>query len=146
MAVMNIPAPLPGDPRDEVWTRAATTWQQALSVATGHLSPRLLVGVLDVVAGCSAGRVVRPPHYPILLWIDIAPVRTASGMDAVTIGLSSFVGREIEFEVGRLNPSAVLSQVAGLASYLIEHGNVIKDGNTFGGSEAERIRVRHAVS
>jgi hypothetical protein len=122
-------------------------------------------GVLDAVQGCSAvmwaGRVVRPaslwrdqsraayatyPNYPILLWIDIAPWRTTSGMDAVTIGLSSFVGREIEFEMGRLNPSDALNQVAALAGYLIEHGNVIKDGDTFGGSEAERIRVRHAVS
>jgi hypothetical protein len=36
--------------------------------------------------------------------------------------------------------------VAGLSAYLIEHGDVIKDGDTFGGSEAERITVRHATS
>jgi hypothetical protein len=184
IAVMNVPSPLSRDPREEVWVRAATTWQQAPSVVAGHrahilvatlgrLEPlpeaRLVTaavgGVLDAVPGCSAvmwaGRVVRSaslwrdqsraayatyPTYPILLWIDVAPARTASGMDAVTIGLSSFVGREIEFEIGQLNPSNALSQVAGLAGYLIEHGNVIKDGDTFGGSKAERIRVRHAVS
>jgi hypothetical protein len=43
------------------------------------------------------------------------PVRTDAVMDAVTVGLSSFVDREIEFEIGRLNPSDVLNKVAGLA-------------------------------
>ena len=69
-----------------------------------------------------------------------------SGIDAVTIGLSSFIDREIEFEVGRLNPSDVLGKVAGLAAHLIEHGNVIKDGDTFGTSDVERIRIRYDVS
>jgi hypothetical protein len=122
-------------------------------------------GLLDTVPGCSAvmwaARVARPaalwkdqsrtalapyPDYPIMLWIDIVPVRTGVGMDAVTIGLSSFADREIEFEVGRHDPADVLGKVAGLAGYLIEHGNVIKDGDTFGDSEAELIRIKHAVS
>jgi hypothetical protein len=108
-----------------------------------------------------AARVVRPaalwkdqsraayaayPDYPILLWVDIVPTRAASGIDVVTIGLSSFIDREIEFEVGGLNPSHVLSKVAGLAGYVIEHGNVVKDGDTFGGAEAERIIIQHARS
>jgi hypothetical protein len=122
-------------------------------------------GLLDTIPGCLAvmwaERVVRPaalwkdqsrrayaayPDYPILLWLDIAPIRTASGIEAVTIGLSSFVDREIEFEVGRLQPADVLNKVAGLAVYLIEHGQALKDGDTFGGSERERIKVRHANS
>jgi hypothetical protein len=122
-------------------------------------------GLLDTVPGCLgvmwAGRVARPailwkdqsraafapfPDYPIMLWIDIAPVRTAAGIDAVTIGLSSFVDREIEYEVGRADAAEVLAKVAGLAGYLIEHGNVVKDGDTFGGSDAERVRVKHSHS
>jgi len=119
---------------------------------------------LDVVAGCSAvmwaGRVVRPaaswkndsraafaryPNYPILLWIDLAAVKTPSGFDAVTIGLSNFTGREIEYEVGA-DSSGVLAKVAGFAAYLVEHGSQVKDGHTFGGSEAERIKIRDGRS
>jgi hypothetical protein len=185
IALMNVAAPLPKEPGEDVWVRAAKTWPQALAVLLSHRahfivatmgkveSPlreaRLVTAVvgaaLDAVSGCSAvmwaGRVARPaalwreqsraacaayPDYPILLWVDIVPVRTASGIDAVTIGLSSFIDREIEFEVGRLNPSDVLNRVAGLACYLVEHGNVVKDGDTFGDSELERIKIRHAVS
>jgi hypothetical protein len=143
-------------------------------VATvGHIAPlreaRLVTavvgGVLDAVRGCSAvmwaERAVRPasrwkdesraayadyPNYPILLWIDLAPAKTAAGIIVVTVGLSTFIGREIEFEAGRLDLGSVLAKVAGLACYLIEHGNVIKDGHTFGGSKGERLMVRHAAS
>jgi hypothetical protein len=108
-----------------------------------------------------AARVVRPvemwleesraafapyPDYPILLWIDVTTMMAGAEMDAVTIGLTSFVDREIEFEIGRLDPEDVLGKVAGLAAYLIEHGNVVKDGDTVGGSETERIKIRHALS
>jgi hypothetical protein len=77
---------------------------------------------------------------------DGRSIGTALGIEAITIGLSSFVNREIEFEVDRLSPSDVLNKVAGLATYLIEHGSVIKDGDTFGGSGAERIKINHATS
>lgn len=185
VTVMNIAAPIPQDPGEEVWMRAAGTWPQALAVSRSHqahvivgtigkvTSPlhearavtAVIGGLLDIAPGCLVvmwgARVARPaaqwkdqsrtafapyPQYPFLLWIDIAPIRTGSGVDAVTIGLSSFVDREIEFEVGRFNPADALNNVAGLAGYLIEHGNVVKDGDTFGGSERQRIRIRHAVS
>src|SRR5262249_23136872 len=86
------------------------------------------------------------PDYPIMLWIDIAPLQSAGGVEVVTIGLSSFVGREIEYEVGRADAAEVFPKVAGLAGYLIQHGDVVKDGDTMGESEADRIRVRIASS
>jgi hypothetical protein len=185
ITLMNVAAPLPKEPTEEIWVRAAKTWPEATAVLLGHqahlivatvdkvqpplrqarLVTAVVGGALDIVPGCSAVmwacRVVRQaalwkdqsraayaayPNYPTLLWIDIVPIRSSSGIDAVTIGLSSFIDREIEFEVGRLDPSDVLRKVAGLATHLIEHGNVIKDGDTFGTSDAERIRVRHDVS
>src|SRR5215475_1406177 len=36
VTVMNVPAPLPQDPGEEVWARAARTWPQARAVAKGH--------------------------------------------------------------------------------------------------------------
>jgi Domain of unknown function (DUF4261) len=185
IALMNVAAPLPKEPTEEIWARAAKTWPEATAVLLEHqahlivatvdkvqpplrqarLVTAVVGGALDIVPGCSAvmwaRRVVRQaalwkdqsraaysayPNYPMLLWIDIVPIRSSSGIEAVTIGLSSFVDREIEFEAGRLNPSDVLRKVAGLAIHLIEHGNVIKDGDTFGTNDVERIRIRHAVS
>ena len=86
------------------------------------------------------------PDYPFTLWVDILPFRAGAKIGAVTMGLSAFVSREIEFVTGKLALSALFDKVAGLAVYLIEHGNVVKDGDTIGASERERIQVRHKTS
>jgi hypothetical protein len=38
------------------------------------------------------------------------------------------------------------SKVAELAAYLIEHGDVVRDGHTIGCSKEERLKVRHTTS
>jgi hypothetical protein len=65
------------------------------------------------------------PDDPFLLWIDIHPFRYDSAIGAVTTGMASFVGREIELEGGGLDLSSVLNKVAGLSVFLIERGSVI---------------------
>jgi hypothetical protein len=84
--------------------------------------------------------------YPFMLWIDIVPFRSEGAFGAVTNGLAAFAGREIEFETDQPDLHDVLTKVGGLAAYLIEHGPVLRDGDTFGASESERITVRHATS
>ncbi|MDE2377384.1 DUF4261 domain-containing protein [Bradyrhizobium sp.] len=86
------------------------------------------------------------PDYPFTLWVDILPFRTETGIGAVTMGLSAFAGREIEFETEKLTLRAMLDKVAGLAAYLVEHGPVVSDGDTIGSSETERFTVRHMTS
>lgn len=86
------------------------------------------------------------PDYPFPLWVDVLPFRSKWGIGAVTMGLSAFVEREIEFETSKLTLAALIEKVAGLAVYLIEHGHVIKDGDTFGGDARERIKVRYKNS
>jgi hypothetical protein len=86
------------------------------------------------------------PDYPFTLWLDILPFRSGMKIGAFTMGLSAFVGREIEFETGKLTLPALVDKVAGLAVYLIEHGNVVKDGDTIGGDENERFAVRYKNS
>jgi Domain of unknown function (DUF4261) len=86
------------------------------------------------------------PNYPYMLWIDIAPFRSGQSVGAFTIGLRSFTGREMEFEVAGISGPGLIDRVAGLAVYLIERGDTIKDGDTVGGSEHERIKAYHRVS
>ncbi|MDX3971486.1 MAG: DUF4261 domain-containing protein [Bradyrhizobium sp.] len=108
-----------------------------------------------------AGRVARPtdvwleesrwslapyPDYPFRLWVDILPFRSGAKIGAITMGLSAFVGREIEFVTGKLALPALFDKVAGLSVYLIEHGNVVKDGDTIGANASERIAVRYKNS
>jgi hypothetical protein len=86
------------------------------------------------------------PEYPFTLWVDIAPFRSGQSIAAFTVGLATFVGREIEFEVPGMDQATTVQRVAGLTSYLIEHGDVIKDGHTVGTSETDCIKAHHGVS
>jgi hypothetical protein len=86
------------------------------------------------------------PDCPFTLWLDVLPFRSGAVVGAVTMGLSAFAGREIEFETGNLDLPTVIDKVAGLAAYLLEHGAVVKDGDTFGGDEREHFRVHYETS
>ncbi|MBR0709227.1 MULTISPECIES: DUF4261 domain-containing protein [Bradyrhizobium] len=86
------------------------------------------------------------PDYPSALWVDILPFRSAAGIGAVTMGLSAFAEREIQFETDKLTLATLMSKVDGLAVYLVENGRVVKDGDTFGRDERERFAVRYKNS
>jgi hypothetical protein len=86
------------------------------------------------------------PDYPFGLWVDILPFRSDPKIGAVTMGLSAFVGREIEFESATLDVPTLIHKVSGLSIYLIEHGAVVKDGDAVGASEQERFIARHQNS
>ena len=130
-----------------------------------RLATAVIGALIAVIPECCAvvwgGKVARPaklwlemstrsvapfPDYPFTLWLDILPFRSDAKIGAVTMGLSAFAGREIEFETGKLALPTMIDKVAGLAVYLVEHGNVVKDGNTFGGDERERFTVRYKTS
>lgn len=86
------------------------------------------------------------PDYPSSLWFDILPFRSVHGIGAVTIGLAPFAEREIEFETHKLTLPALIDKVDGLAVYLVEHGLVVKDGDTFGVDQQERFKARYTNS
>jgi len=86
------------------------------------------------------------PDYPFMLWLSIHPFRYDAAIVAITFGLASFVGREIELEAKGLDGPSVFDKVAGLAVYMIERGSVIPDGHTFGANEQERIQIHHVRS
>ena len=62
------------------------------------------------------------PDHPYSLWIEIAHFVSGPTIGAYTIGLSAFVGREIEFEVDGLGQRDVTVRVAHASSYLIANG------------------------
>jgi hypothetical protein len=86
------------------------------------------------------------PDYPSSLWVDILPFRSKRGIGAVTMGLSAFAEREIEFETHKLTLPTLISKVDGLTVYLVEHGLVVKDGDTFGRDARERFSARYQDS
>ena len=86
------------------------------------------------------------PVFPYPLWVSLHPFQDGGKVGVISFGLSSFVGREIELEPQALTPEEALNKAAGLAVYLLQHGPALGDGDTFGATAAERIRVRHVQS
>jgi len=134
-------------------------------VPTARLTTAVIGALIATVPQCCAvvwsGKVARSadlwldmsrksfapyPDYPVSLWIDILPFRSGTGIGAVTMGLSVFSEREIQFETHKLPLGTLISKVDGLAVYLVEHGAVVKNGDTFGGSARERFTVRYRNS
>jgi Domain of unknown function (DUF4261) len=132
---------------------------------TARLMTAVIGALIATMPQCRAvvwnGKVVRPvdlwldlstqslapfPDYPSSLWIDMLPFRSDVGIGAVTMGLSAFAEREIEFETRKLTLATLMEKVDGLSVYLVEHGRVVKDGDTFGRDASERFSVRYENS
>lgn len=86
------------------------------------------------------------PAFPYPLWVSLHVHHDGGWIGVISFGLSSFVGREIELEPQDADRDQVLQKATGLAVYLMQHGAVLKDGDTFGATATERIRVRHVTS
>jgi hypothetical protein len=90
----------------------------------------------------------RYPEHPFALWVDVVPF-SGSTDGATTIGLRSFIDREIEFEAEHLDRANLIRRVAGTAFYLIEHGfnGMIKNGIVLeGDTPTDRVKVRARMS
>lgn len=87
--------------------------------------------------------------FPLDFWLQVYPYRPPSIPEGekvigfMTEGLIPFVGREIQFEPAPLSPQEIASRVLNIALYLLTQGPVLKDGETLGMSEAEKIHIRH---
>jgi len=86
-------------------------------------------------------------HLPVPMWLRFQFIRlSADNLGMYTLGMSQFGLMEIETDHSKMEPQDLLDFVSNLAHYLIQSGPVISDGNTVGGSENERILVRHRPS
>jgi hypothetical protein len=110
-------------------------------IVSSRLLTAIVGGLIEAHPGCLAvawnGKVGRSPEewldesrrsfapypdHPYGLWIEIAHFVSGRTIGAYTIGLSAFVGREIEFEVDGLDRRDVTIRVANASSYLIANG------------------------
>lgn len=84
---------------------------------------------------------ILPKGPPIDIWIDfridVEGSRRSSGF---TTGLAALGLMEIEAVEAPESANALRDRLSGLADYLIRNGLVIKDGDTYGLDENERIR------
>jgi hypothetical protein len=88
------------------------------------------------------------PEFPSGLWVSMHPFQDPGSphVGALTMGLTNFIGREIEFEGQASQLQALLTTVRGLVTYLLHDDVELRDGETVGASATERIQVRFMES
>lgn len=86
-------------------------------------------------------------NVPVPIWLRLQPTLNSEGERGLyTLGMDQFGLMDIEIDRYDMLPQELLDFVCNVAQYLILNGPVIKDGDTVGGSETERILVRHQPS
>ena len=88
------------------------------------------------------------PKFPLLhMWVNFRVGRNEKGSSSgFTRGLDGLGLMDIETESSPEPPAELRGRLESIAGYLLENGLVIKDGDTVGGDETEKIRVRFGPS
>jgi hypothetical protein len=132
--------------RDRLATALRLTAMVAASGATSH--------ALGVYWG--PGRLVHAPeaflqeslhmsreNLPLNLWVDFRLGQNEDGTHSLfTTGLAAFGYREMEIWDSRRSPQSLRDSAYNVAHYVLEKGSVLKQGETIGGTEEEKIPIR----
>jgi hypothetical protein len=90
---------------------------------------------------------ILPQGPPLQIWVDFRVGRNAQGKaSGFTQGLAHFGLMELETENSSESPAQLRERLSSIAAYLLEKGPVIRDRDTVGGNEKERIRVVYSKS
>jgi len=88
-----------------------------------------------------------PKSPPLPLWVNVVVSKQSDGsLRGATKGLAALGLMEFESQNSPEPPEEFLGRLLGLSAYVIENGLIIKDGDTIGESERERIKVTYAPS
>jgi hypothetical protein len=92
-------------------------------------------------------RDILPYGPPLQFWVDFRAVPSGKGKTSgFTTGMKALGHMEFETESASEPPEELRKRFLGLANYVLEHGPVIKDGDTIGEDAHERIQVVYAKS
>jgi len=85
---------------------------------------------------------------PTLAWVGFLrePGKKEGTVNFYTSGLSEFGAKEVEIINSKKKPSEIMELLGGLSTYLLVKGDVVKDGDTVGGTEEEKIKSKWADS
>lgn len=86
-------------------------------------------------------------NLPLELWVEQRLFSTKEDTISVfTAGMDKLEAMEIEVRETTMEATDAMELVYGIAQYLVLNGNVIKDGDTVGQSDEQRITARHTAS
>jgi hypothetical protein len=89
---------------------------------------------------------ILPEGLPLYLWIDFRVGNKDGKTGGFTIGLAGLGHKEFETGNATDDVGTLRERLFNLANYVLENGPVIKDGNTVGADENEKIQVIYSKS
>ena len=90
---------------------------------------------------------ILPGAPPLYIWVNFHIGRAGKGRTrGFTTGMAALGQMEFETESSPEPPPELRDRLFGLCNYVLEHGPVIKDGDTIGEDENERIQVVYSAS
>lgn len=84
---------------------------------------------------------LRHGELPIMAWIFIGLYGDEGGSNAYTIGLEQFNKMELEILASRHEPNELFTFLCGICDYLIANDVTLRDGETIGFSEDEKLAI-----
>jgi hypothetical protein len=85
-------------------------------------------------------------EFPLMLWTGVSLARSATEVSLLTTGLRQFELPDIMMNAPAKGGNAALAYLFDLATYVIERGKAIPDGDTVGRTARERVPVRYEPS
>lgn len=83
-------------------------------------------------------------HLPLNLWIYIGLRETDNGNSGYTYGLKEFGKDELEIVNSFQSLESIRAFLLNIAHYVLAHDVTFQEGQTVGGSEDEKIAIRHS--
>jgi len=132
--------------RSTLLTRATASVLAASSTAVGvYWSDATLV--VPKALFLDFATEILPHGLPVPIWVDFRVGRDSDTTSAgFTSGMAALGHMELETRNATETPGELRERLTILVEYLLEHGPVIRDGDTVGGDENERIQVVYAES
>lgn len=114
-------------------------------------APAIYWGAGTLVHGaeafCAQAAEASRERLPLRLWVDFRVEREKNGgLFFATTGMKALGHMEIESTSPAASVDHVLDRIFNAAHYLCDHGPVLLDGQTFGLSANEKIRISHRRS
>lgn len=97
--------------------------------------------VFEPKAYCEAADVMRNGGMPVYNWITIGLYRTENGMGGYTYNMTAFGKEEIEVLDSIAQPQELYEFLFGVASYVLEEDVTLRDGETIGFTENQKLPI-----
>jgi Domain of unknown function (DUF4261) len=83
---------------------------------------------------------------PLMAWSGVSMAREGKDVSLVTTGLRQFELPELMVRAGGTQGNEALAYLFDLASYIVQRGEALPDGDTVGRTASEKMRVKYETS